>query len=409
MKSILSRDVWENRFNEEQYDLLVECSKESNFKKWIIYRRKNRNIDILLEGAILESLFLEKVDLRKANLKNANLSSCNLKNSILIRADLKGAKLDGANLENAELISTNLKEARLTSANLKGAKLRFACLQDVIFHEAYLKEANFARADLTRAFLHGTFLQNANFSYANLNGVKIRDAHLQSSNFGAAIVNGETLIWSCFFNKETDFTGVGLTSARVEPQLLSLFETNIRRIWWKKWFDKNKQDMTSIVKRFKKSKIKNSPLLLNYISILIQILLIKTFWWTTDYGSSTIRLLKTFIGISIVFAILYTLLPELTNDLVLCSTNSILYRFIRAFYFSIVTMTTVGFGDISANPASLAGHIALILHVIIGYTILGGLVVRLGILFQKLPEAECRDIEFNEINQRFENDNDDDI
>jgi len=42
------------------------------------------------------------------------------------------------------------------------------------------------------------------------------------------------------------------------------------------------------------------------------------------------------------------------------------------YYFSIVTFTTLGFGDIT--PANKAGEIWLALEVILGYIMLGGLI-----------------------------------
>ena len=54
---------------------------------------------------------------------------------------------------------------------------------------------------------------------------------------------------------------------------------------------------------------------------------------------------------------------------------------VRALYFSIVTMTTLGFGDMYAHPESLVGHVLLTIQVILGYVLLGALVTRLNILF----------------------------
>ena len=57
----------------------------------------------------------------------------------------------------------------------------------------------------------------------------------------------------------------------------------------------------------------------------------------------------------------------------------------RSMYFSIVTMTTLGFGDMHAIKSStiwaLFGYLFLSLQVIIGYVLLGALITRLGVLF----------------------------
>ena len=64
----------------------------------------------------------------------------------------------------------------------------------------------------------------------------------------------------------------------------------------------------------------------------------------------------------------------------------------RALYFSIVTMTTLGFGDMYANVATefdyryanircVCGHLLLVIQVTLGYVLLGALVTRFAVLF----------------------------
>ena len=55
--------------------------------------------------------------------------------------------------------------------------------------------------------------------------------------------------------------------------------------------------------------------------------------------------------------------------------------FWHALYFSVVTMTTLGFGDIAANPDSWADQTLLMVQVILGYVLLGALVTRFAVLF----------------------------
>ena len=55
--------------------------------------------------------------------------------------------------------------------------------------------------------------------------------------------------------------------------------------------------------------------------------------------------------------------------------------FVHALYFSVVTMTTLGFGDIAANPDSWQGQVLLMVQVILGYVLLAALVTRFAVLF----------------------------
>ena len=54
---------------------------------------------------------------------------------------------------------------------------------------------------------------------------------------------------------------------------------------------------------------------------------------------------------------------------------------LRPIYFSVVTMTTLGFGDMYANAQSIWGHLLLTIQVILGYVLLGALVTRFAVLF----------------------------
>ena len=69
---------------------------------------------------------------------------------------------------------------------------------------------------------------------------------------------------------------------------------------------------------------------------------------------------------------------------------------LRSIYFSIVTMTTLGFGDMYANAnnywiAALFGHLLLGLQVLLGYALLGALVKRFAVLLQSgLIAAESK-------------------
>ena len=53
----------------------------------------------------------------------------------------------------------------------------------------------------------------------------------------------------------------------------------------------------------------------------------------------------------------------------------------RSLYFSIVTMTTLGFGDMHAAK-NVLGYLLRTIQVLLGYVLLGALVTRFAVLFQ---------------------------
>jgi hypothetical protein len=183
-----------------------------------------------------------------------------------------------------------------------------------------------------------------------------------------ARVNGETHIEYCTFDKKTNFTGVGLDSATIDPGLKTALKDNIRRLAWKKWLSQD-----------------------NWKVRILKNIFVRPFWVLTDYGSSTQRIIFSFFILSILFGAVYFAfesipgLQGVVKDLRVEPEPAIWHVLWRSMYFSIVTMTTLGFGDMhavrSADIWGFLGSFLLSLQVILGYVMLGALVTRLGILF----------------------------
>lgn len=166
---------------------------------------------------------------------------------------------------------------------------------------------------------------------------------------------------------DADFSGTPLNSARVDPYALSEFHYVMRVKFW----DQTYESMGPALK-----------------------FLIQRFWAITDYGRSSFYLFTSFFWITVGCALIY-MVPVNNPD------GSIVtgLRFFdagetgmqpiddwvvpfRALYFSVVTMTTLGFGDVSASPHSIVGHVLVTFQVIAGYTLLGALLTRMAILFR---------------------------
>lgn len=385
MKSNLPEGTWPDRFSEEQYDLLTGCANAGDFKAWGLFRKQNLTTPILLEGADFSCLDLTKADLRKAKLARANFSSAKLIKTVFMAADLTEAVLNGSTLEGTDFVSAKLGGARITSVNGSDVKFRFAELKAVAFHEARFVRTNFDHADLSRATFQSSIIRDSNLSHTNMCGTKIVDSFIEGSMFCVSIVDGETLIWNCAVDHQTDFTGIGLSSARIEPSLLSRLETNIRKIWWKSWYDARLGDIKSDWRKFIKMPLVALAAPFRIVGNFLTIIGVRAFWWSTDYGSSTMRILGLFMVSCLFYASLYTLFPFLVNDEIIQTSPDAVLRFVRSLYFSVVAITTVGFGDIAANRMNIASHFVVMSNVIIGYTILTALVVRMGILFTSMP------------------------
>ena len=244
--------------------------------------------------------------------------------------------LQGAYLEREKLQGVDLQFTKLQGANLENAKLQGAELHRIKLQGANLQFAN---------------LQGATFFEANLQGANLHFAKLQGAKFMGAIVNGSTNFLGCEIDENTDFSETALENTRIESGTKYRLKYNIRRMKWKDWY--------------KKHRFRQWP--------------VKLFWSISNYGISTLRITIWFFILAIAFALVYYFVPGLIKDL--HGTGNWYSDLVRACYFSVVTMTTLGFGDMFANKQSMTGHILLMVQVIWGYVLLGALVTRLAVLF----------------------------
>ena len=216
-------------------------------------------------------------------------------------------------------------------------------------------------------------LKEASFWRTNLQGANLHDAHAEGALFyntdlrrtwckGIVVDSSTVISGGCKINKDTNFEGVTCDVASLGPGIKLLLEYNIRRRRWEFWYTKH-------------PKLK---------------WLVKLFWWISDYGISTKRIIITFFGLAFLFAAVYSIFaflspPGIVSNLEVEPHLPLWHYFIllllRPIYFSVVTMTTLGFGDMYANAQSIWGHILLTFQVILGYVLLGALVTRFAVLF----------------------------
>ena len=317
------------RFSQKQYDMLKRCSEKGDITEWNEWREKHKWLPVYLEGADLWAARIEGANLLGADEEWAEFGPVHMERADLRGAHLDGGGLTGAHLEGALLVAADLAWAGILDAHLEGAVLVGARLEGATLWNTHLE-----RADLA-------------------------NTHLEGADFSEAIVDGATLFSGCLVDKKTNFTTVGLDSARVEPGLKQCLEYNIRRLGWQRWY--------------KKHRLLAAPVWL--------------FWAASDYGRSTGRILASFFGLSLLFALIYFFVgkacypePGLVANLFVSGTSG-WFIFLRSVYFSVVTMTTLGFGDLYAQETSAWGHVLLTLQVLLGYALLGALVTRFAVLF----------------------------
>jgi len=305
-------------------------------------------------------------------LEGADLRGTRLKEVFLHGAFVSGARFDKADLRDASLSEAHGENADFGAANLAGASLM----------NAQLRNASFWSSNLRRALLCDADLRNADISPADLRGADLTATKLQGACLCYAAMDGETVIGRCLADETTDTRAAALHAARVYPPVFQFFQYANRRLGWQDWYKQHPR--------------------LRY--------LVAAFWLMSDYGRSTRRIVSFFLAVSSIFAAVYyglgLLLPLIgqrgpVESLFLIAQDGqapiqvgwILGLF-RAFYFSVVTTTTLGFGDMHAHPSSFLGHVLIPLQVVLGYVLLGALVTRLGTLFT--GTGPCEDMELSQ-------------
>ncbi len=419
------------------------------------------NID--LSGAYLAGTKFREAQLRHGNFIGSDLSGCDfseakllssrLSNVLGVKADFRGADLSMSTilnsnftesdfilskLDNSNVFATNFTEATLAGASCVNTRFDSICLHKAKMARVKLGgsqffEASLLKAKLYRANFEGAEIRNSELLFcdsdeANLKSVGIYASKLHGTNFSFSLVDENTIIRLCQYDNRTLFTGVALTTARIDPDLRIAFDTNTRRAEWEDWFYARLKPIRDrflltkdtwyhryIIPEEKFSKDSNIcdylkattfgklldahrtgiiayrlRWLLSALWVCTANRLIKAFWEITDYGSSTKKLIFIFLGICALFAMLYT-----SDWFALCGPSaSSLYdpwtlkRFLQMLQFSTASMVTLGFGGINVDPTgqpfivAIISYVAVVANLMVGYVMLAALVTRLGILFQ---------------------------
>ena len=258
--------------------------------------------------------------------------------------------LEGAQLEGLSLSGVNLIGASLWKANLKRTVLSHSYLSEANLFMTHLENSVLTCTDFESANLIGTFLQNSSMELCNLKKTQIVFAHLENTNLSNSIVDALTKIGGCHIDRKTNSQNICLEMANIHYRDKSLLKYNLRRRNWEGFYKDRK----------------------------ISGILIKLFWAISVYGHSTSRLIFSFLISAFLFSLIFKFFPSVISD-----SNGPLQTitFLRSLYFSVVTMTTLGFGDIYASPKSGFGQMILMFEVLLGYILLGALITRLAILF----------------------------
>jgi len=305
-------------------------------------------------GVNFTDVDLSALDLTGCDFSGCEMSRCNLTDASCPSANFDGATLYQAKLDGAEFLGTTFRRANLSESSAKKTGFGMTDLTGANFFNAHLEQATFvdaqvSRADLRAAKMEGcrlleADLANSDFSQADLTDVDLRETDIKGANFRQATLRGAKLRdvrhytkadWIGADVRDIDFTGAYLLRRHIiDENYLYEFrhQSKVTRAIYFVWK------------------------------------------WTSDCGRSMVRW-GGFLALNVlIFAIIYWAMGA-THLKGMDPGDG----FIDYLYFSVVTFTTLGYGDIA--PVTVAGRAVLIIHIAIGYLGLGALLSILATKF----------------------------
>ena len=339
-----------------------------------------------LAGALLRGADLGKADLNRANLSDAILGGCdfsgadlggaNLSRANLDRAILRDANLSRVNFTDASLSTADLAEANLSLANftgatlsdadLTGASLSGALLRGANLGQAVLGSANLSGANLHRAYLSGAALDRANLRGGDLSRAMLIGANLKGANLSLADLSDADLSGANLDN--ADLSGANLNRTNLSRANLSNAQlTGVQ--WQLRTMRGCYMGIRGLDSCFGNALFKRAAADQDFIDTLeahlkgTRRMALFRAWGLIDYGRSLLRVAAISFGLAAIYGVIYRIFPQILDYKDSANT------WFTPYYFSIVTYTTLGFGDV--RPATLAGEIIVSSEVILGYTTLG--------------------------------------
>ena len=294
-----------------------------------------------LAGADLAGLDLSGADLSGRDLTGADLTGADLRGARMIGTGLRGAVLVEAKLEGAQILGADLTGADLSSVDAFSVVFGQSNLTDAVLFDAHLRDGAFSHADLTRADLRsagleGARLREATLEHADLSGARLTGADLSGANVAHAVFRNGDLsrarLRAVKGYASADWIGIEMPDANFSGAY------SVRR---------NIMDQNYLYEFRNKSRLHGAI----YLVWLL----------TSDCGRSFVRWVLWTGLIALLFAVAYTFVDI---DYGVHETA------LSPVYYSVVTMTTLGYGD--AVPASTSGQLLAMAEVVIGYLTLGG-------------------------------------
>lgn len=239
---------------------------------------------------------------------------------------------------------------------LIGGEFTDVDLQDASFVRANLKETTFdsvnlSEADLSATDLEGAQLRDINLRKATLEGARIENIRFSNVKVDTRTTFGETCVYEQDL-ADAAHTGEYLTLAQAATRTYQ----NIEQLY-------SENGLTADDRRFYRKRKDLQRRVAWHTQDYVTALLAEGSRWVTGYGISPWRVLGSALILIVVSAVLYPITGGITETVSTVSgTQTETWRIsdpvepflphattvlFKSLYFSVVTFSTLGYGDIS--------------------------------------------------------------
>ncbi|PMJ91204.1 ion channel [Vibrio sp. 10N.261.55.A7] len=260
-----------------------------------------------------------------------------------VREEVENWAAEGKPLDGFQLAKTNLVDINLVN---RGSKEGYKC-RNADFYRADLSDAHFFGLDL-----RGSSLMKAKLNCANLHCAQLSNCNLLGADLSRARL--ENIEWGSSLKQEIDTRAAMKKGDR--RQVISLCQEaeevcrNIRK-------QCEKQGLFETAGTFFKKEMQYRRYQMPLMSF--NRFISKTVDVFCGYGESPIRVVAFSLGLILTCAMAYFLLDTTADNPIYADVEGwqfYVFEFFNALYFSVVTFTTLGYGDIS--PVGVARFIA---------------------------------------------------
>jgi uncharacterized protein YjbI with pentapeptide repeats len=265
----------------------------------------------------------------KDNLSDHIKKTNSIKGFYLRRLEFIGAQWQGIDAQAADLAGADLSESDLAAANMKGTnltgvKLRLANLASVDFEDAHM-----LKCDLSLSRMWHAVIKNANISESDLSEADLLGVVFSNVKFWHVKLANARFITRYSFAGKRPIDDSGALSASEAYRSIKQYFISLGRYddaSWASFMEKNLQARYLL-------KEKNPACIPLFIMGLL-----------CGFGEKPNRIITSSFSIIFFYGVLYRAVNLLQTPQELLGRALVFWDYL---YFSVVTFTTVGFGDLT--------------------------------------------------------------